>query len=108
MRPFGRRSKKRLTNRKTQYGVIPPDADDEDVACLENVLETDAQTDDPTFSVLCLDEPPAPLLKETRVSIPATQKYARRIDYEYERAGIASIFMFTEPLHGWRHVPVRE
>jgi hypothetical protein len=30
------------------------------------------------------------------------------VDYEYERAGTASIFMFCEPLSGWRHVTVRD
>src|ERR1019366_3919327 len=28
-------------------------------------------------------------------------------DYEYERAGTASIFMFCQPLSGWRQVTVR-
>jgi len=48
------------------------------------------------------------LLKETRVPIAATRLHPRRVDYEYERNGTASIFMFTEPLSGWRMVPVRE
>ena len=48
------------------------------------------------------------LLKETRQPIAATRNHARRIDYEYERAGTASIFMLTEPLAGWRKVSVRE
>ena len=48
------------------------------------------------------------LLKETRQPIAATKNHARRIDYEYERAGTASIFMLTEPLSGWRKVSVRE
>ena len=48
------------------------------------------------------------LLKETRQPIAATRNHARRIDYEYERAGTASIFMLTEPLSGWRKVSVRE
>ena len=30
------------------------------------------------------------------------------MDYEYERAGTANIFMFTEPLAGWRETKVRE
>ena len=47
------------------------------------------------------------LLKETRVPIAATKHHARRVDYEYERAGTASVFMFAEPLQGWRHVRVR-
>ncbi|MEX2185902.1 MAG: hypothetical protein WD875_03870 [Pirellulales bacterium] len=50
-----------------------------------------------------MDEQPVQLLKEARRPIPATKRHARRIDYEYERAGTASIFtftdfMFTEPL----------
>ena len=35
-------------------------------------------------------------------------KHPRRVDYEYERAGTASIFMFCEPLFGWRRVSVRD
>ena len=55
-----------------------------------------------------MDEQPVQLLKETRIAIPATRQHARRVDYEYERAGTASIFMFTEPLSGWRMVHVRQ
>jgi hypothetical protein len=54
-----------------------------------------------------MDEQPVQLLKETRASLPATKGHARRVDYEYERAGTATIFMFTEPLAGWRRVSVR-
>ena len=55
-----------------------------------------------------MDEQPIQLLKETREPIPATKGHPRRVDYEYERAGTASIFMFCEPLAGWRQVRVRE
>jgi hypothetical protein len=55
-----------------------------------------------------MDEQPVQLLKETRVPIPATRQHAKRVDYEYERAGTANIFMFAEPLAGWREVAVRE
>ena len=54
-----------------------------------------------------MDEQPVQLLKETRVPVPASKKHARRVDYEYERNGTASIFMFAEPLAGWRQVRVR-
>ncbi len=43
-----------------------------------------------------------PLLRETRIPIPATKKHGKRVDYEYERNGTASIFMFVEPLVGFR------
>ena len=93
-----------MTRRKIQYWVIPPQAGSEFVACMENVLDTYAQPYDADFPVLCMDEQPVQLLKETRVPIAATRQHARRVDYEYERAGTVSIFMFTEPLSGWRTV----
>lgn len=96
-----------MTQRKIQYWVIPPEADSEFVAGMENVLDTYAQPYDERFPVLCMDEQPVQLLKETRVPQPATKAHARRVDYEYERAGTACLFMFTEPLSGWREVHVR-
>jgi hypothetical protein len=88
--------------------VIPPEADGEFVADMEEVLETYERPYNPAVPVLCMDEQPVQLLKETRVPIPATAEHARRIDYEYERAGTATVFMFAEPLAGWREVAVRE
>jgi hypothetical protein len=95
-----------MTNRKIEYWVIPPQADAEFVASMEHVLDTYAKPYDPKLPVVCMDEQPVQLLKETRTPIPATKKHAKRIDYEYERAGTASIFMFAEPLSGWRSVRV--
>ena len=96
-----------MTNRKIEYWVIPPEADAEFAAGMEEVLDTYAMPHDPARPVLCMDEQPVQLLKETRTPIPATKGHAKRVDYEYERAGTASLFMFTEPLAGWRQVSVR-
>lgn len=96
-----------MTNRKIQYWVIPPDADAEFVAAMEQVLDTYEKPYDPACPVLCMDEQPVQLIKETRQPILATRRHAKRIDYEYERAGTASIFMFTEPLAGWREATAR-
>jgi hypothetical protein len=97
-----------MTNRKIEYWVIPPECDAGFVANMEEVLETYAKPYDPACPVLCMDEQPVQLLKETRTPIPATIEQGKRVDYEYERAGTANIFMFTEPLAGWREVAVRE
>jgi hypothetical protein len=97
-----------MTNRKIEYWVIPPESDVEFVANMEEVLETYEKPHDPACPVMCMDEQPVQLLKETRVPIPATARHGKRVDYEYERAGTANIFMFTEPLAGWREVAVRE
>ena len=97
-----------MNQRKIEYWVIPPEADGEFAACMEEVLETYAEPYDARYPVVCMDEQPIQLLKETRVPIAATKDHPRRVDYEYERAGTASIFMFSEPLSSWRQVTVRE
>lgn len=74
---------------------------------MEEVLETYAKPYDPLYPVVCMDEQPFQLVEETRRPQPATERHPARIDYQYERNGTASIFMFTEPLSGWRHVSVR-
>jgi len=97
-----------MTRRKIQYWVIPPEQDAEFVACMEEVLETYAQAYDPKCPVLCMDEQPVQLFKEMRTPIAATKKHPKRVDYEYERNGTASIFMFAEPLSGFRQATARE
>lgn len=97
-----------MTKRKIQYWVIPPKADAEFAASMEEVLDVYARPYDSRYPVLCMDEQPIQLLKETRTPIAATKEHPRRVDYEYERAGTASIFMFCEPLSGWRQVSVRD
>jgi len=97
-----------MTSRKIQYWVIPPKANAEFAANMEDVLDTYAKPYNADFPVLCMDEQPVQLTKETRESIAATVHHAQRVDYEYQRAGTASIFMFCEPLAGWRDVSVRQ
>ena len=96
-----------MTKRKIQYWVIPPDADGEFSACMEDVLEIYAQPYNAAFPVVCMDEQPVQLTKETRGPIAATREHPQRVDYEYERAGTACIVMFAEPLSGWRRVSAR-
>src|SRR5829696_8278048 len=97
-----------MTRRKIEYWVIPPDQDAEFVADMENVLETYAEAYDPEHPVLCMDEQPVQLLKETRVPIAGTKKHGKRVDYEYERNGTASIFLFAEPLSGFLQATARQ
>ena len=75
---------------------------------MEDILEVYSKPYNPLIPVICMDEKPIQLLNETRKSIPATENHPERVDYEYERAGTASIFMFTEPLAGKREVSVRD
>src|SRR5579872_194624 len=96
-----------MTKRKIEYWVIPPEADAEFVANMEEVLEIYAKPYDSKNPVVCMDEQPVQLIGETRVPIPATKEHAKRVDYEYERKGTASIFMFAEPLSAFRQATAR-
>jgi hypothetical protein len=96
-----------MTKRKIEYWVIPPDADSEFVTHMEEVLDTYETAYDPDCSVVCMDEQPVQLIGETRVPIATTKADRKRIDCKYERKGTASIFMFAEPLSGFRQVAAR-
>ncbi len=71
------------------------------------VLETYEKPYNAAYPVIGMDEQPVQLVKETRQPIAASKDHPRRVDYEYQRAGTASIFMFTEPLLGWRQASTR-
>lgn len=82
---------------------IPPKQNAEFAAHMEDVLEVYSRPYDEKNPVICMDEKPYQLLDEYIEPIPMgkdnrTQKY----DCEYVRKGTCSIFMFTEPLAGWR------
>src|SRR5256885_718145 len=75
---------------------------------MEDVLEVYRRPHDATAPVVCMDEMPVQLTKETRQPIPAEPGRPRRIDYEYERNGTANIFMLVEPLAGFRQTQVTD
>jgi hypothetical protein len=93
---------------------MPPESDEEFVACMEEVLEVYHRPPDSQNPVVAMDEQPIQLLKETRPIIPAMPAgnghagHPERVDYEYERNGTESVFMFVAPFENWRRVSVRE
>lgn len=100
----------KLTQRKIQYWVISPSRknNSEFVARMEDVLELYAQPYDSQQPVLCMDEQPITLHSDVHPSIPASRNHAQRVDYEYNREGSVSLFMYCEPLAGWRQTIVHE
>src|SRR6266849_1140257 len=94
-------------HRKQQW-VIPPDASAAFVANMEDVLEVYQRPHDPQRPLVCLDETSKQLIIETRAPIPAKPGRKARHDYEYERNGVANLFMVFAPLEVWRHVKVTD
>lgn len=83
---------------------ISKDSNGEFVARMEDILETYALPYDPLTPLICMDEQPVQLLGEKLEPIKMKPGQPRREDYEYVREGTCSIFVFTEPLKGWRHI----
>ena len=85
------------------YWCIPPKQNAEFVAKMEDVLAVDARPYNPKMPVVCMDEKPYQLLDDSRGSLPIKPGSTEKVDYEYVRQGTCSIFLFTEPLAGWRY-----
>jgi len=89
-----------------QCWCIPPENSGEFVAAMEDILDVYKRPYDPTRPVVGMDETPKQLVADVRIPIAAKPGYPKRYDVEYHRCGTANIFMFTEPLGGWRRVSV--
>lgn len=75
---------------------------------MEDVLEVYTQPYDPRRPQVCMDELSKQLVGETRTPLPPAPGQPARADYEYVRNGVGNLFIFFEPLTGWRQVQVTE
>jgi hypothetical protein len=75
---------------------------------MEDVLDLYAEPYDPQYPVVCFDERPYPLISEVRQPVPVAPGQPVRYDDEYRREGTCHVFMFAQPLGGWRHVKVTD
>jgi len=75
---------------------------------MEDVLEVYTRPYDPLQPQVCMDETSKQLLRDARQPLPMEPGRPHREDYEYERGGVANVFMFLEPLTGRRWVDISE
>ena len=87
---------------------IPPQGDAAFVAQMEHVLEAYQRPYDPQYPLVAMDEQHKQLIRETHTPLPAEPGRPERIDSEYVREGACVVWMFVEPLAGWRNVEVTE
>ena len=73
---------------------------------MEEVLDMYQEPYDEQQPVVCFDETSKQLIAETRQPLPAQPGQVQRYDTEYQRNGTRNLFMFFEPLVGYRHVEV--
>jgi transposase len=85
-----------------------PAADAEFVALMEIILDLYERAYNPARPLVCFDETNKQLIEETRLPLPTKSGQVQRYDYEYRRNGTRNLFLFFEPLAGWRHIDVTE
>lgn len=74
------------------------------VARMEEVLDTYQQPYDPLHPLICMDEASRQLLDDVTEPLPMEPGAPRRVDDKYERLGVRALFMFYDPITGWRRV----
>ena len=75
---------------------------------MESVLDVYKMPYNEEYPVVCMDESPKQLIKQTRIPIEAKPGSYAKEDFEYERNGLVQIFMANEPLKGKRFVKVSQ
>ena len=88
--------------------MIPSQGNADFAAAMERVLDVYRRPYHPALPVVCMDETPRQLIRETRTPLPARPGQPARHDYEYQRCGTCNVFMATEPLAGERMTKVTE
>jgi transposase len=75
---------------------------------MEDILALYSQPEDPQHPLICMDEVPKQLICDVREPLPAQMEQPLRVDYEYQRNGVANLFMFFAPFQGQRQVKVTD
>jgi DDE superfamily endonuclease len=88
--------------------VIPPKQSARFVWRMEEVLDLYEEPYEEKRPVVCFDERPCQLLAEVREPLRLGAGRPERRDHEYERRGMAHLFVAFEPLTGRRSVEVHE
>jgi hypothetical protein len=73
---------------------------------MEQVLEVYCRPYEARHPGICMDEQPKQLIDQVRMPVPAQPGAAAKEDVEYVRQGMCVVWMFVEPLAGWRAAPV--
>lgn len=74
---------------------------------MESILDVYKTPYNKRFPVVCMDESPKQLIRQTRIPISRKPGKDAREDYEYSRNGVANIFMANEPLKGKRYIKIK-
>lgn len=75
---------------------------------MEDVLDLYVAEHTEEEPLIAMDEASKQLLGDEKPPEPMVPGQPVREDYHYERHGVQALFMFFDPIRGWRRVSVRE
>lgn len=75
---------------------------------MEDVLDVYTRPYDARRPLICMDEVSKQLLRDTRAPLRPAPRRPARHDFEYEREGVVTIFLFCEPLRARRWTDVTD
>jgi len=75
---------------------------------MEDVLDLYTQVHTAEEPLICMDEASRQLLRDLEPPIAMKPGQPRREDYHYERRGTQALFIFFDPIRGWREVHNRD
>jgi hypothetical protein len=74
---------------------------------MEEVLDVDAESFDATHPLICMDEASKRVVADVEPALPMAPGRPRRHDHHYRREGVRALFLFFDPIAGWRRVSSR-
>ena len=74
---------------------------------MEKVLDVYHGTYDEAHPLICMDEASKQILSDVDPALPMSPGQVRREDHHYERKAVRALFMFFNPIQGWRRVSSR-
>lgn len=75
---------------------------------MEEVLDVYQKTYDERHPLICMDEASRQILSDLAEPLPMRPGQPKRVDDKYERHGVRALFLFYNPLDGWRRVGCRD
>lgn len=100
--------KNRLKPWLTKRFCIPERDRPRFVAHMEKVLDTYSEGYNEQYPLICMDEASKQIMSDLNPSLPMLPGHPRREDHHYQRQGVQALFMFFDPIRGWRRVSSRD
>jgi hypothetical protein len=74
---------------------------------MERLLDVYAEPFDAARPLICMDEASKQVVADVEPALPMSPGQPRRPDHHYRREGVRALFLFTDPIRGWRRVSGR-